>query len=336
MIFKDTRTHTCKSSGHFRAQGGEAGSWTCFRKLCTSSPSIAYNMRHYVMNTRMHACTHRCAHRLPTFDRTVHFSILHYEVVERTRARLNANISSPPEFDQNSVGEELGEQVENFEESIRKAGFELAKGSHSSRHCLKKKGDEGGEAIENLESTQQWLFVRLTRPSLETIPREPYTTSPSSSSLHRDQASERQSACPGVSLYIRHMHNFFFLLPLLLFPSLFFFFFIIVHLGQPFRRQFRLFFKDVHHFSGRVKSHSTTSYPSLSLRGWKADLNFLIEESALFENSLVSLSTDFFGFFLFLFPFSRRPEYLFHGDIDFSPVIRYNYLFRRFEKRFLS
>lgn len=96
MIFKDTRTHTCKSSGHFRAQGGEAGSWTCFRKLCTSSPSIAYNMRHYVMNTRMHACTHRCAHRLPTFDRTVHFSILHYEVVERTRARLNANISSPP------------------------------------------------------------------------------------------------------------------------------------------------------------------------------------------------------------------------------------------------
>lgn len=241
----------------------------------------------------------------------------------------------PPEFDQNSVGEELGEQVENFEESIRKAGFELAKGSHSSRHCLKKKGNEGGEAIENLESTQQWLFVRLTRPSLETIPREPYTTSPSSSSLHRDQASERQSACPGVSLCIRHMHNFFFLLPLLLFPSLFFFF-IIVHLGQPFRRQFRLFFKDVHHFSGRVKSHSTTSYPSLSLRGWKADLNFLIEESALFENSLVSLSTDFFGFFLFLFPFSRRPEYLFHGDIDFSPVIRYNYLFRRFEKRFLS
>lgn len=45
----------------------------------------------------------------------------------------------------------------------------VAKGLHSPcsvAHRLKGKGRMKGEAIEkNLESTQQWLFVRLTRPS---------------------------------------------------------------------------------------------------------------------------------------------------------------------------
>lgn len=89
MIFKDICTHTCKSSGS-RDFGA---SWACFRKHTT--PSVAYNMRHYVMHVCAPVCIHTqvCIGRLPTFDRAIHF--LHPPprggATYYVPARLNAN-----------------------------------------------------------------------------------------------------------------------------------------------------------------------------------------------------------------------------------------------------
>lgn len=195
------RTHANRP-GTFARRRERQGPLDVFQEAPrTSSPSIAYNMRHYDMNTRMprvhtQVCTsaaHLRSNR-PLLHPTRWWNVL------RTRPRLNANTLNLTKIRWHSAN-----RLKLFEESIRKARFE---GFAFVASLLEKKGgDEGGEAFENLESTQQWLFVRLTRPSLETIPREPYTSF--LRPLHppraeRDRASERQTACPGVSLCIRH------------------------------------------------------------------------------------------------------------------------------------
>lgn len=187
-----------------RAGGRGRVLWTCFRKLRTSSPSIAYNMRHYVMNTRMprvhtQVCTsaaHLRSNR-PLLHPTRWWNVL------RTRPRLNANTLNLTKIRWHSAN-----RLKLFEESIRKARFE---GFAFVASLLEKKGgDEGGEAFENLESTQQWLFVRLTRPSLETIPREPYTSfalfiHPAPREIERANDRPLVQVCRCAS----DMHNFF-------------------------------------------------------------------------------------------------------------------------------
>lgn len=138
----------------------------------------------------------------------------------------------------------------------------VAKGSCSVEKKKRKKEKRGGEAIEKklrVDATMAFCQTNTT-PS-----GKRYLESPTSSPLH--PPSKRMTTTPSPALVrmggcIRHAYKFFLLPPTRCFSSVFLFFFssspIIVHLGQPFRRQFRLFFKDVHHFSGRVKSHSTT------------------------------------------------------------------------------
>lgn len=160
---------------------------------------------------------------------------------------------------------------------------------------LERKGEnEGGSDRKKLRVDATMAFCQTNTTLWKTIPREPYTTS---SPLH-------PPACPDVSLHPTCItsppSDSLFLLAL---PS---FFPIIVHLGQPFRRQFRLFFKDVHHFSGRVKSHSTTRALLCRFAGERLILISSLKSSALFENFLVSLLSRtslpfFFSFFLFIF-----------------------------------
>lgn len=253
---------------------------------------------HTICAITLCTCVHLCAHAHRCAS-TAHLRSNHPLPSTATRrwntyyipARLNANTDPPPspEFDQNSSEEEnsrgktrrTNRPVGNFRcrefvplYSRPRRGWAVkpwpsnfvSKGLHS--HKRRKEGeeeeDEGRGDRKKLRVDATMAFCQTNTTLWKTIPREPLTQRPRLFIL--PPPTNRLPPRPDVPV-ASDMHNFL-SLRLLVSPSFFLFFFfsfpIIVHLGQPFRRQFRLFFEDVHHFSGRVKSHS---YPPLSLRG---------------------------------------------------------------------
>lgn len=111
IIFKDTRTHTCKSSGHFRAQEGEAGSsgrvsGSSAHLLPLDCIQYAPLRYEHTYATRAHTGVHiGCP---PSIEPSTPPSD---EVVERITYQAKIKCKHP-EFDQNSLA--LGEQVETL------------------------------------------------------------------------------------------------------------------------------------------------------------------------------------------------------------------------------
>ena len=181
----------------------------------------------------------------------------------------------------------------------------------------KKRKEEGRRSKKNLESTQQWLFVRLTRHPLE---------NDTSRALHPrlfilPPNGWRRPPPPRLSGWAvaSDMHiSSSFSLRLVVSPrSSFFFFFFSHHCAfrptlsttvPPFLQRCSPFFwpreKPLDH-----------PYPSLSLvAGERLILISSLKSSALFEHSLVSLlSRTFFAFFPFLFFSFFFGEYLYFG-----------------------